>query len=101
VVAVRRVFALCVALLVPAPRLFSAPSRNLDLSCSSLFFPLYKPSPALAPRRQVVGPVMWEKSLKTLLDKGLTSSYEVGPGKVISGIMKRVDKAHAIENITA
>ena len=50
---------------------------------------------------QVVGPVLWEKSLKTLLDKGLTESYEVGPGKVIAGIMKRIDKNAKIENIVA
>eukprot|EP00897_Mesotaenium_endlicherianum_P000508 jgi/Mesen1/10458/ME000082S09962 len=43
--------------------------------------------------QQVTSPVLWEVSLKALLDKGLKSSYELGPGKVIQGIMKRIDKA--------
>eukprot|EP01024_Parvocaulis_polyphysoides_P049877 TRINITY_DN4855_c0_g1_i4.p2 TRINITY_DN4855_c0_g1~~TRINITY_DN4855_c0_g1_i4.p2 ORF type:complete len:357 (-),score=71.74 TRINITY_DN4855_c0_g1_i4:265-1335(-) len=49
--------------------------------------------------RQVVSPVMWESSLKKLLDKGMTSSYELGPGKVIAGIMKRIDKTHPVTNV--
>lgn len=51
--------------------------------------------------RQVTSPVLWENTLKTMLDKGLEQSYEIGPNKVIAGIMKRIDKAHKIENITA
>ncbi|XP_072996853.1 uncharacterized protein [Typha latifolia] len=51
--------------------------------------------------RQVTSPVQWELTVKTLLSKGLKKSYELGPGKVIAGILKRVDKAAAIENIGA
>ena len=36
-----------------------------------------------------------------LFEKGLSSSYEIGPGKVISGIAKRINKAHEITNIVA
>ncbi|CAI7835705.1 unnamed protein product [Closterium sp. NIES-53] len=43
--------------------------------------------------QQITSPVQWEGSLKELLARGLTESYELGPGKVIAGIMKRVDKA--------
>ena len=50
---------------------------------------------------QVTSPVQWEKTLTTLLDKGLESSYEIGPNKVIAGIMKRIDRKHKITNITA
>jgi [acyl-carrier-protein] S-malonyltransferase len=46
-------------------------------------------------------PVQWETSLKTILGKGLQSSYELGPGKVIAGIVKRIDKKAApVENIS-
>jgi|TARA_B110000483_G_scaffold182902_1_gene216371 [acyl-carrier-protein] S-malonyltransferase len=38
--------------------------------------------------------------MTTLLEKGLESSTEVGPGKVISGIMKRIDKKAVCENFT-
>ncbi|KAK9664577.1 hypothetical protein RND81_14G053000 [Saponaria officinalis] len=51
--------------------------------------------------RQVTSPVQWETTLKMLLNKGLKKSYELGPGKVIVGIMKRIDKAAEIENIGA
>ena len=37
--------------------------------------------------------------MKTLLDKGLQKSYEIGPNKVIAGIMKRFDRKHSIKNI--
>lgn len=49
---------------------------------------------------QVTSPVQWETTLKTLLDKGMEESYEIGPNKVIAGIMKRIDKKHSIQNIT-
>ena len=50
---------------------------------------------------QLTSPVLWEKTLNTLLDKGLERSYEIGPNKVIAGIMKRINKQHSIQNVTA
>lgn len=44
--------------------------------------------------------MQWETTMKTLLSKGLEQSYEIGPNKVIAGILKRIDKTHKIENIT-
>ncbi|XP_030963906.1 uncharacterized protein LOC115985071 [Quercus lobata] len=51
--------------------------------------------------RQVTSPVQWETTVKTLLTKGLKKSYELGPGKVIAGIVKRMDKSAVIENVGA
>uniref|UniRef100_A0A383VE93 Malonyl-CoA:ACP transacylase (MAT) domain-containing protein n=1 Tax=Tetradesmus obliquus TaxID=3088 RepID=A0A383VE93_TETOB len=51
--------------------------------------------------KQLTSPVQWETSLQTLLGKGLSKSYEVGPGKVIAGIMKRIDKKAEITNVIA
>ncbi|KAF8070879.1 hypothetical protein HT031_000960 [Scenedesmus sp. PABB004] len=51
--------------------------------------------------QQLTSPVQWETTLTTLLGKGLTKSYEVGPGKVIAGIMKRIDKKAEIINVVA
>lgn len=39
--------------------------------------------------------------MTTMLEKGLEQSYEIGPNKVIAGIMKRIDRKHSMENITA
>eukprot|EP00889_Picochlorum_renovo_P000379 jgi/Picre1/27409/NNA_000376.t1 len=49
---------------------------------------------------QLTSPVQWETTLKTLLDKGLEESFEIGPNKVIAGIMKRIDRKHSVTNIT-
>ncbi|XP_006828113.2 malonyl-CoA-acyl carrier protein transacylase, mitochondrial [Amborella trichopoda] len=51
--------------------------------------------------RQVTSPVQWETTVKTLMSKGLKKSYELGPGKVIAGIVKRMNKGADIKNITA
>ena len=49
---------------------------------------------------QLTAPVQWEKSMHTLLGKGLERSYEIGPNKVIAGIFKRIDKKHSITNVS-
>ena len=48
--------------------------------------------------KQLTNPVQWEKTMNTMLDKGLESATEVGPGKVIYGIMKRVNKTFPCDN---
>ena len=48
--------------------------------------------------RQVTAPVQWEATLNTLLQKGMGESVEVGPGKVIAGIMKRISKEAKLTN---
>eukprot|EP00873_Tetraselmis_striata_P029908 jgi/Tetstr1/450172/TSEL_037213.t1 len=50
--------------------------------------------------KQLTSPVLWEKTLVTLQEKGMEKAYEVGPNKVISGIFKRIDKKFPITNIT-
>ena len=48
----------------------------------------------------MTAPVQWETIMTDLVAKGYDKGYELGPGKVLSGIMKRVDKkAPAIENV--
>ncbi|KAM3313857.1 hypothetical protein ACQJBY_033017 [Aegilops geniculata] len=51
--------------------------------------------------QQVTSPVQWETTVTTLLGRGLEKSYELGPGKVIAGIIKRINKGASIENIGA
>jgi [acyl-carrier-protein] S-malonyltransferase len=40
--------------------------------------------------RQVVSPVRWEDSVRKLLERGFDEFYEIGPGKVLTGLMKRI-----------
>jgi [acyl-carrier-protein] S-malonyltransferase len=42
--------------------------------------------------RQVVSPVLWEDSMRWLLAQGVDQVYEVGPGRVLRGLMKRIDR---------
>ena len=41
---------------------------------------------------QVQNPVLWEKSVRLLLGEGVEHFYEVGPGKVLKGLMRRIDR---------
>lgn len=42
--------------------------------------------------QQVVRPVLWEDSVRWLIDQGAGSFYEIGPGKVLKGLLKRIDR---------
>jgi [acyl-carrier-protein] S-malonyltransferase len=42
--------------------------------------------------QQVVQPVLWGDSMQYLLGRGFDTFYEVGPGRVLRGLMKRIDR---------
>jgi [acyl-carrier-protein] S-malonyltransferase len=42
--------------------------------------------------QQVVSPVRWEDSMRLLLSQGFDTFYEVGPGRVLRGLMRRIDR---------
>lgn len=50
--------------------------------------------------RQVVSPVEWESSMRYLLDQGFDRFHEVGPGRVLRGLLRRIDRKAACENVT-
>jgi len=41
--------------------------------------------------QQITGSVRWEESMRWLISQGFTRFIELGPGKVLSGLMKRID----------
>jgi [acyl-carrier-protein] S-malonyltransferase len=43
--------------------------------------------------RQVSRPVLWEESVRAMIDDGVTLFVEVGPGRVLSGLLVRIDKS--------
>ncbi len=43
--------------------------------------------------RQVTGAVLWEQSIRLLIDKGVGLFIEVGPGKVLWGLMRQIDRS--------
>ena len=42
--------------------------------------------------RQIVSPVRWEECVKRMRGMGVTAFLEVGPGKVLSGLVRRIEK---------
>lgn len=42
--------------------------------------------------RQVSRPVLWEESVRRMIDDGVSLFIEVGPGRVLSGLLARIDK---------
>jgi [acyl-carrier-protein] S-malonyltransferase len=51
--------------------------------------------------RQVVQPVLWEQTMRNLLADGCDRFYEIGPGRVLAGLLKRVQRKIEVVNITA
>tara|TARA_Y100000590_G_scaffold160443_1_gene183948 strand:- start:146 stop:577 length:432 start_codon:yes stop_codon:yes gene_type:complete len=42
--------------------------------------------------KQIESPVRWRESIIYMIKKGVTKFIEIGPGKVLSGLNKRIDK---------
>ncbi|RQW83278.1 MAG: ACP S-malonyltransferase, partial [Geobacter sp.] len=47
---------------------------------------------------QISSPVLWEASVKEMIALGVTRVVEVGPGKVLSGLVKKIDKNLPLNN---
>jgi [acyl-carrier-protein] S-malonyltransferase len=48
---------------------------------------------------QVSSPVRWEESMRKMIEKGIEQVMEIGPGKVLSGLMKRIDNRIETRNL--
>jgi len=48
---------------------------------------------------QIKGSVRWEDSMRFILSKGVANFYEFGPGKVLKGLMRRIDSSAQVVNI--
>jgi [acyl-carrier-protein] S-malonyltransferase len=49
--------------------------------------------------RQVISPVLWEDSVRAMLSQGVDEFYEIGPGKVLKGLLKRIDRRIPCETV--
>jgi len=49
--------------------------------------------------KQLYSPVRWEESVKTMIENGVTTFIEVGPGKVLTGLVKKIDRSATIHNV--
>ena len=46
--------------------------------------------------RQVYGPVQWVATVQAIIAAGATSIIECGPGKVLAGLIRRIDKGTSV-----
>lgn len=49
--------------------------------------------------KQVYSPVRWEESVSAMSDEGVDRFVEIGPGKVLSGLIKRIVKGVSLQNM--
>lgn len=51
--------------------------------------------------KQSFGPVKWVDTITTMKNNGVDTIYEIGPGKVLSGLIKKIDKEIKVININS
>jgi [acyl-carrier-protein] S-malonyltransferase len=49
--------------------------------------------------RQVTSPVRWLDSVRDMIESGVTVFIEVGPGKVLTGILRQIDRTVRVFNV--
>jgi [acyl-carrier-protein] S-malonyltransferase len=49
--------------------------------------------------RQVTGTVRWVESVRLLIGEAPAAFVEVGPGKVLSGLMRQIDRGQTCMNV--
>ncbi|SRR5581483_349256 len=49
--------------------------------------------------RQVTGAVRWVDSMQALIERGVNTFVEVGPGKVLCGLMRQIDRSRTCLNV--
>ncbi|HEV2730857.1 MAG TPA: malonyl CoA-acyl carrier protein transacylase, partial [Terriglobales bacterium] len=50
--------------------------------------------------RQVTGAVKWEQSMRLLIASGVQAFIEAGPGKVLCGLMRQIDRSKTCLNVS-
>jgi [acyl-carrier-protein] S-malonyltransferase len=50
--------------------------------------------------QQLTSPILWQKCMERLLADGVEKFYEIGPGKVLTGLLKRIHRKANVRNIS-
>jgi [acyl-carrier-protein] S-malonyltransferase len=78
--------------------IFSKPSAEVVCNADAALLNEADPSrDALI--RQVTGAVKWEQSMRVLIARGVNTFMEVGPGKVLCGLMRQIDRSKTCVNV--
>ena len=51
--------------------------------------------------KQLTNPILWQKCMERLLADGVEDFYEIGPGRVLTGLMKRISRKTKVINISS
>jgi len=51
--------------------------------------------------RQLTHPILWQQCMQRLLADGVQTFYEIGPGRVLTGLMRRIDRKANIINVSS
>jgi [acyl-carrier-protein] S-malonyltransferase len=49
--------------------------------------------------QQILSPVRWEDSMRYLMEQGFDQFYEVGPGRVLRGLLRRIDRKISCQSV--
>jgi [acyl-carrier-protein] S-malonyltransferase len=50
--------------------------------------------------KQLTSPILWQKCMERLLADGVSEFYEIGPGRVLTSLMKRISRKTKVTNIS-
>jgi len=50
--------------------------------------------------KQLIQPILWQKCMEKLLAEGIENFYEIGPGRVLTGLMKRINRRTKVTKIS-
>jgi [acyl-carrier-protein] S-malonyltransferase len=96
------------ALMEPAARTVEQALRGITID--SMKFPVVTNVEALPNRdpsrvagllvQQIDGAVLWEQSVRFLAKEGVTHALEIGPGKVLAGLVRKIDKSIQVQGVS-
>ena len=49
--------------------------------------------------KQILQPVLWEQSMRWLIQEGFDQFYEVGPGRMLRGLLRRIDRSVSCQSV--
>ena len=61
---------------------------NSDAMCSGLV-------------KQLTSAILWQGCMERLLSEGVDTFYEIGPGRVLTGLMRRINRKTRVNNISS